>query len=381
MEEALQQLEQFAVNTDDIGRQNLRTRLRRLADSTECVITTIDRIGHRHLECAAIKVGCDLGLFRLLVATQDAVSVVELAQKTGAEADFMSRLMRYIAGLGGVDEVVKDVYLANHITNNLADDLSFPGISHYFETCGPLHQSFPGWLQKNGYKTPADASHTVFQDAFRTNLSIRPWISQAPLNMGYLVDYVKLRGPPSPSWLTVYPVEGQTTEWDASRPVFIELGGKTGHQAAQFKLKYPDVRGRVIWQDAHPSLDMAPSMPGVEKLAHSIFESPPVKGAKFYFLSRVFHNNTPQKACNLLQLLKSAMVAGSRLLIDEAVPPETNVDYLASAIDLTMLEAFAAIERTESQWRETLEDNGLELVKVHVYNPSIYESIVEVRLP
>lgn len=47
MEEALKQLEQFAANMDEIGRQNLRSRLRKLADSTEGVITTIDRIGHR----------------------------------------------------------------------------------------------------------------------------------------------------------------------------------------------------------------------------------------------------------------------------------------------------------------------------------------------
>lgn len=47
MEAALEQLEQFAANNDEIGRQDLRKRLRRLADSTEGVITTIDRIGHR----------------------------------------------------------------------------------------------------------------------------------------------------------------------------------------------------------------------------------------------------------------------------------------------------------------------------------------------
>lgn len=199
--------------------------------------------------------------------------------------------------------------------------------------------------------------------------------------MSYLLDYVRLRGPPSPSWLSVYPAEGQTKELGASQPVFVELGGNTGYQASQFRLKHPGIPGRVIWQDAQLSLERAPSTPGVEKLAHNLFESPPVRGAKLYFLSRVFHNLTPQKACSLLQLLKAAMVVGSRLLIDEAVPPETNVDYLASAIDLTMLEAFGAMERTESQWRETLANSGLELVKVHTYNATIYESIVEVRLP
>lgn len=83
----------------------------------------------------------------------------------------------------------------------------------------------------------------------------------------------------------------------------------------------------------------------------------------------------------MLQLLKAAVAAGSRLLNDEAVPRETNVDYLASAIDMTMLEAFAAMEHIESQWREMPMHNDPELVEVHIYNATIYESIVEVRLP
>lgn len=46
MEAAFDQLNQFAATTDDAGRQKLRTRLRKLADSTETVVTTIDRLGH-----------------------------------------------------------------------------------------------------------------------------------------------------------------------------------------------------------------------------------------------------------------------------------------------------------------------------------------------
>ncbi|KUI61451.1 Demethylsterigmatocystin 6-O-methyltransferase [Cytospora mali] len=264
MEAALDQLTQFAASTDDAGRQKLRTLLRKLADSTESVVTTIDRLGHSHLECAAIKIGCDLGLFKLLVEAQAPMSLGELAEKT-------------------------------------------------------------------------------------------------PANPGYLMDYVKLRGRPSPSWLSVYPIETHTAEWDASRPVFVELGGNSGHNSAQFRQKYPHVAGRVIVQDVQPKLDKTPSTPGVEKVAHSMFESPPVRGAKFYYLQRVFHNLAPQKARNLLRLIKEAMTVDSVLLIDEAVPPETEVDYMASAIDLTMLGAFSAIERTELQWREILEEVGLSL--------------------
>lgn len=232
--------------------------------------------------------------------------------------------------------------------------------------------------------SPADGLNTVFQEAFNTPLSIRPWMSQQSTNREYLMNYVRIRGSlPSPSWLDMYPdVEAQTTSWPASQPVFVEINGHTGAQATRFKQKYPHVPGRLILQNIQPILDKISeeSASGIEKIAYDFLSVPPVHGAKFYYAQRVFHNLAPQEAQKLLLLIKEAMLPESRLLIDEAVPPETGADYLASAIDLTMLEAFGAVERTESQWRRLLEEVGLELVNTHVYNETIYESIVEVRL-
>lgn len=71
----------------------------------------------------------------------------------------------------------------------------------------------------------------------------------------------------------------------------------------------------------------------------------------------------------------------SILLIDEMVFPETDVNYAAASIDMTMLSAFASMERTEAQWRETFEDAGLELVRTYTYYPLSYESVMDVRLP
>lgn len=117
----------------------------------------------------------------------------------------------------------------------------------------------------------------------RYRMSILPLLARAPVSMSYLMDYMRLRRPPSPSWLSVYPVEGRTTDSGTSQPVFVELGGNTGSQAARFKLTYPDVPGRVIWQDAQLSLDRAPSTPGVEKLPHDIFESPPIRPGSYTY--------------------------------------------------------------------------------------------------
>lgn len=70
----------------------------------------------------------------------------------------------------------------------------------------------------------------------------------------------------------------------------------------------------------------------------------------------------------------------SVLLIDEMILPETGVNVIAASIDMTMLTALAGLERTEAQWRETLAEVGLELVRVFVYNPVQYEAVMEVRL-
>lgn len=75
------------------------------------------------------------------------------------------------------------------------------------------------------------------------------------------------------------------------------------------------------------------------------------------------------------------MMPESVLLIDEMVFPEMGVSFNAASIDMTMLGAFASMERTEAQWRKTFEDVGLELVRAYTYYPPNYETVMDVRLP
>lgn len=74
------------------------------------------------------------------------------------------------------------------------------------------------------------------------------------------------------------------------------------------------------------------------------------------------------------------MAPDSIILIDEMILPETGVNSDVASIDMTMLTACASKERTQAQWREAVEDVGLELVQTYTYNPLNYESVMEVRL-
>lgn len=189
------------------------------------------------------------------------------------------------------------------------------------------------------------------------------------------------RREPELSWLTVYPVEEETRTWDGSRPVYVNIGGGIGHQCAQFKAKHPNVPGQVILQDLPHSIAKALPTPGVDNVAHNFFEPQPVRGAKFYFARGVLHNHPDHKVRVLLENIKSAMAPDSVLLLDEMVLPETGVNSYAAAMDLTMMSAFASMERSEAQWRKIVEDVGLKLVKTYPYNPVSYESVMDIRLP
>ncbi|KJZ71734.1 hypothetical protein HIM_08876 [Hirsutella minnesotensis 3608] len=381
MEAALDQLQQLVKTADGQARRGLTAALLKLVHSMESPNDTVQRLGYLNLEAAAATAGVDLGLFKNL-AESGPLTVKELSENTGADDVLMSRLLRYLAAIGAVDEVSKGQYAANHYTKNLSENGVEAGLRHCFYTVGPQYQALPAFLKKTGYKNPQDETHTAFHDAFNTDVHPFAWFASHPENLGYFNDYMALRRTPDLSWLSVYPVTEESKGWtDAERPLYVNIGGGIGHQCAEFKQKYPDIPGRVILQDLPHSVAQALPTPGVENIAHNFFEPQPVKGAKFYFMRGVLHNHPSHKVQVLLGNVKSAMRPDSILLVDEMILPETGVGSEAASIDLTMMAACASIERTEEQWHGEIEKAGLKLVRTFVYNPVSYESVMEVRLP
>jgi hypothetical protein len=74
------------------------------------------------------------------------------------------------------------------------------------------------------------------------------------------------------------------------------------------------------------------------------------------------------------------MAADSVVLIDEMIPPEVGAHVDALSMDLTMMAAFAGMERSEAQWCSILDQAGLKLIRKYEYNPASHESVMEVRL-
>lgn len=254
------------------------------------------------------------------------------------------------------------------MTNNVSDS---------FDTCGPLYQEMPKFLRETDYNDITDNKHTVWQQAFQTSLGPFQWFANHLQELENFNNYMAARRQAAETWLSVYPVEEETKDWNPELPVYVNIGGSIGHQCAEFKQKYPHVPGRVILQDLQHSIDHALQTPGVENMVHNFFQPQPVKGAKFYFLRTVLHDHPDERVKLILRNTKEAMSKDSVLLIDEMVLPDTGVHSHIAAVDLTMMSACAGGERTESHWRSLLESVGLKLIDKFTYKPAVYETVMK----
>lgn len=133
-------------------------------------------------------------------------------------------------------------------------------------------------LKQTGYQTPIDDTKTAFHLAFHTTLDPFSWFAQNPTYLADFHAYHALRRQPDATWLSVYPVETEVVGWPPDRPLYVNVGGGVGHQCAQFKEKYPSLGGQIILQDLPQSVAEALPTPGVENMAHNMFETQPVIG-------------------------------------------------------------------------------------------------------
>ncbi|GAP91478.1 putative O-methyl transferase B [Rosellinia necatrix] len=380
MDVSLEQLGRLAAESEE-GRHEVIAALQKLALSLESPQDTIHRYGHMNLQAAMVQVGINLKIFKHLTESDVPVTVDQISAKTGAEPQLMTRVVRFLSAIGAVDESGKNQFAANHVTRNLTESVVEAGLSHYFSTAARQYQSLPDYLQETGYKNPSDDTKTAFGLAFGISQSPYAWFANNPAELAYFNAYMALRRESGRTWLSVYPVVSEAVDWPSDKGLYVNIGGGIGHQCAQFKEKYPTLQGRVVLQDFPHSVAQALPTPGVENMAHNMFEPQPILGAKFYYLRAVLHNQPENKLRLLLETIKVAMGLESVLLIDEMVLPEVGASYVAASLDMTMLSAFAGMERTEKQWRETFEQVGLELVHTYTYYSQSYESVMDVRLP
>lgn len=91
------------------------------------------------------------------------------------------------------------------------------------------------------------------------------------------------------------------------------------------------------------------------------------------------HDWSDDKCILILKQLAAALDFNhSRIIIDDFVVADTNVDWLTASLDLCMWLFFSGIERTYAQWQKLFSEAQLEMVKVWSM-PMSRTSVIEVR--
>jgi len=112
----------------------------------------------------------------------------------------------------------------------------------------------------------------------------------------------------------------------------------------------------------------------IPSLAKHTYILPP--GAKFYYMRGILHDFPDDKCRVILQHCIDVLAPDSLILIDDMVLPNTGVYWQTAQVDLTMMVALAARERTHEQWTALLDSVGLRIVDIHVYTPPVHESVI-----
>lgn len=184
------------------------------------------------------------------------------------------------------------------------------------------------------------------------------------------------------TWDAVYPIrERLLPDYDAlaagetgEDTILVDLGGGAGHDLARFAataLPPTLTRPCLVLQDLPAVLASAPPLPPtITTTPIDFFLSAPVPGARAYYLHSILHDWPDDRARAILRTMRPALLHRTpsgrkpKLLLHENVLRGEGGQTQPAALDMIMLGAFAAGERSEGQWRALLEGAGYRVTGV-----------------
>jgi hypothetical protein len=87
-------------------------------------------------------------------------------------------------------------------------------------------------------------------------------------------------------------------------------------------------------------------------------------GARAYYFHAVFHDWPDSPALLILKNTAEAMRKGySKLLVNDIAVPPTGASWIQTTMDVEMMAALSAYERSEAMWTDLLASAGFKIIK------------------
>jgi hypothetical protein len=282
------------------------------------------------------------------------------------------RVLRMLAGVSLFTETALNTFAAKPLAGVFCSGSPLREAIIHLSSQVSVVAQLPEYFAANGYKNPGDAFNGPWQYAQKTDKHYFDWLSgqQDLQNAFNVVMGISRMG--QVDWTEFYPVEEKLKVSSPEQILLVDVGGGAGHDVAAFHKKFPNLPGKLIFEDLPIVLDTAKETPaGITGIGHNFFEPQPesVKGAKAYYLRTVLHDWPDKQAATIIENIKNVMTEDSILLINENVLPEQGVNLYQAELDLAMMTCFSSLDRTEKQFKALLESEGFELKQT--YKPAV----------
>lgn len=300
----------------------------------------------------AITSAADLGVADALA--DGPLSGEQLAERVGADADALTRLMRALIGIGIFRQCNDGCYALTPLADTLRTDapVSMAGMARWVGS--PQHREH--WSHLTG--------------AIRTGNAVLPELRGKPA-FEYLADEVELGGIFNSAMTNVseFATVPLTAAYDfGAFGTIVDVGGGQGRLLAAILETAPNSRGVLF--DLSEVVAGAPELfrkYGVDDRVRieegSFFESVP-EGGDAYVLKNVIHDWAEDDAVRILKNIRAAARTGARLLLCEFVIPDHDRDFHGKWVDIEMLVVAGARERTAHEYGHLFGQAGFRLDRI-----------------
>ena len=277
--------------------------------------------------------------------------VKRLAERTGAHARSLYRMLRFMASHGVFRETADHSF--DHTAPSAAlistADGSFRPAARMF------HRMFAGWDGlHHAVATGGQSFEHVYGQPLFDHICSNPEL--API---FDAGMTAFHGHETNAMLDAY-------DFSDTR-VLADIGGGNGSLLGAVLLKYPHIRG-ILFDLGHVAGRARAAMQtlGLHErcsvVEGNFFESIQ-EGADTYLMRHIIHDWTDEQSVQILRNCRKVIPPTGRVLLVEFAVPPGNEPALGKDADMLMLAFPGGMERTEEEYRVLFEQSGFKLVK------------------
>lgn len=284
----------------------------------------------------------------------EATPVETLAQMTGANADALYRVLRFLASIGIFREQEERRFGHTQMSDVLRHD--HPSRSR---AAVRMIGNPPFWSALGEFMHSVKTGETGFIKAH--GQGVFPFLAEHPDDAAVFNDaMIGIHGSEPPAVAAAYDF--------AKLQTVVDVGGGTGNLIIHILRRHPHLKG-VIFDLPHVA-EAARDRLAAEGLAErckvesgSFFERVP-SGADAYILSHIIHDWDEASCIKILRNCRDAMKPSGRVLLVEMVIPGPNEPHPGKALDLIMLAIPGGRERTPEEYRQLLNKARFRLERI-----------------